>query len=36
MIDNIDLKKIKQKIMFMQGNIDKLRRLQNISKDIFL
>ncbi|AKA70545.1 type VII toxin-antitoxin system HepT family RNase toxin [Clostridium scatologenes] len=36
MIDNIDLNKIKQKIMFMQGNIDKLRRLQNISKDIFI
>jgi uncharacterized protein YutE (UPF0331/DUF86 family) len=36
MIDNIDLNKIKQKIMFMQGNIDKLRKLQNISKDIFI
>ncbi|MBV7276704.1 DUF86 domain-containing protein [Clostridiaceae bacterium UIB06] len=36
MIDNIDLTKIKQKIMFMQGNIDKLRKLQNISKDIFI
>lgn len=36
MIDNIDLNKIKQKIMFMQDNIDKLRRLQNISKDIFI
>ncbi|NMM64244.1 DUF86 domain-containing protein [Clostridium sp. P21] len=36
MIDNIDLNKIKQKIMFMQGNIDKLKKLQNISRDIFI
>lgn len=36
MIDNIDLPKIKQKIMFMQGNIDKLRSLQKISKNAFI
>lgn len=36
MMNNIDLPKIKQKIMFMQGNLDKLKKLQNISKDTFL
>ncbi|AGK95783.1 type VII toxin-antitoxin system HepT family RNase toxin [Clostridium pasteurianum] len=36
MMNNIDLPKIKQKIVFMQGNLDKLKKLQNISKDIFL
>jgi uncharacterized protein YutE (UPF0331/DUF86 family) len=35
-INNIDLPKIKQKLIFMQGNLDKLKKLQNISKDIFI
>ncbi|MFL0196912.1 type VII toxin-antitoxin system HepT family RNase toxin [Clostridium sp. WILCCON 0269] len=36
MVNNIDLPKIKQKIIFMQSNLNKLRKLQKISKDIFI
>lgn len=36
MTNNIDLPKIKQKIMFMQSNLDKLKKLQKVSKDIFI
>ncbi|BAH06192.1 type VII toxin-antitoxin system HepT family RNase toxin [Clostridium kluyveri] len=36
MVNNIDLPKIKQKIIFMQSNLNKLKKLQKISKDIFI
>lgn len=36
MINNIDLPKLKQKIIFMQSNLDKLKKLQKVSKDIFI
>lgn len=36
MINNIDLPKVKQKIIFMQSNLDKLKKLQKVSKDIFI
>jgi uncharacterized protein YutE (UPF0331/DUF86 family) len=36
MINNVDLPKIKQKIMFMQSNLEKLNKLQKIDKNIFI
>lgn len=36
MINNIDLHKVKQKIMFMQNNLEKLNKLQKIGKNIFI
>ena len=36
MINNIDLPKVKQRIMFMQDNLEKLNRLRKIDRDIFV
>ncbi|WP_294184229.1 DUF86 domain-containing protein [Clostridium sp.] len=36
MINNIDLPKVKQRIMFMQDNLEKLNKLRRIDKDVFV
>lgn len=36
MINNMDLPKVKQGIMFMQDNLEKLNRLRKIDRDIFV
>jgi uncharacterized protein YutE (UPF0331/DUF86 family) len=36
MIENIDVEKIQQKIIFMQDSLHKLRQLQKISQDDFV
>lgn len=36
MINNIDLPKVKRRIMFMQENLEKLNRLQKIDRDVFI